>query len=118
MPVRGRPITLLDLATQASGLPRMPDNFSPRDSSNPYADYSVQQLYEFLSRYQLPRDPGATYEYSNLGMGLLGHALALKAGTSYEPPAPARNRTPPGKSATAITPTPSTAARPAPGHHA
>ena len=30
----------------------------------------------FLAGYQLPRDPGATYEYSNLGYGLLGHALA------------------------------------------
>src|SRR5881392_4086335 len=64
MPVRGRPISLLDLATQVSGLPRLPDNLAPRDPSNPYADYSVRQLYEFLSRYQLPRDPGASYEYS------------------------------------------------------
>ena len=80
----GRQITLLDLVTQSSGLPRMPSNFTPRDSMNPYADYSVQQLYAFLSGYQLTRDIGATYEYSNLGMGLLGHALALKAGTSYE----------------------------------
>ena len=116
MPLRGRPITLLDLATQASGLPRMPDNFSPRDSSNPYADYSVRQLYEFLSRYQLPRDPGATYEYSNLGMGLLGHALALKAGTSYEQLVTRRILTPLGMTETAITLTPVLRARLAPGH--
>ena len=118
MPVRrgGRPITLLDLATQSSGLPRMPDNFTPRDSSNPYADYSVQQLYEFLSRYQLPRDPGAAYEYSNLGVGLLGHTLSLKARTSYEQLVTRRILTPLGMTETAITLAPAMRARLAPGH--
>ena len=38
----------------------------------------------FLSRYTLPRNPGERFEYSNLGIGLLGHVLALRAGTSYE----------------------------------
>lgn len=80
----GRQITLLDLATQHSGLPRLPDNMNPADGSNPYADYTVAQLYEFLSGYRLSRDIGAKYEYSNLGMGLLGHALTLKAGKNFE----------------------------------
>ncbi len=85
MPERnGRQITLLDLATQQSGLPRLPDNMAPADGTNPYADYTVEQMYEFLSGHTLTRDIGAKYEYSNLGMGLLGHVLALKAGKSYE----------------------------------
>ena len=85
MPSRnGKQITLVDLATQSSGLPRLPNNMRPADFNNPYADYSVQQLYEFLSGYTLTRDPGERYEYSNLGVGLLGHVLALKAGKSYE----------------------------------
>lgn len=79
----GREITLLDLASVSSGLPGMPNNFKPADPRNPYADYSVQQLYDFLNGHTLTRDIGSQYEYSNLGMGLLGHALALKAGTSY-----------------------------------
>jgi serine-type D-Ala-D-Ala carboxypeptidase/endopeptidase len=54
------------------------------DPANPYADYTVPQLYEFLSRYHLTRDPGETFEYSNLGVGLLGHVLALATGRSYE----------------------------------
>ena len=62
----------------------MPDNFNPKDFSNPYADYTVEQMYAFLSGYRLPRDVGAEYEYSNLAQGLLGHILALNAGTSYE----------------------------------
>lgn len=80
----GREITLLDLATQSSGLPGLPTNFAPKDAGNPYNDYTVAQMYEFLSTYQLTRDIGAKYEYSNFGMGLLGHVLSLRAKMSYE----------------------------------
>ncbi len=80
----GKEITLLDLATHRSGLPGMPDNIPESEGRDPFARYTAEALYEFLSRYELPRDPGASAEYSNLGMGLLGHALALRAGTSYE----------------------------------
>ncbi len=45
----GKPITLLDLATYTSGLPNMPDNFAPKNPLNPFADYTVEQLYAFLS---------------------------------------------------------------------
>jgi len=114
----GRQITLLDLATQSSGLPRMPSNFAPRDQTNPYADYSVDQMYAFLAGYQLPRDIGATYEYSNLGMGLLGHTLALKAGLSYEDLVKRRVLTPLRMSQTAITLTPPMRSRLQLGHDA
>jgi CubicO group peptidase (beta-lactamase class C family) len=80
----GRKITLIDLSTQSSGLPRLPDNMHPANPLNPYADYSPEQLFEFLGRYQLPRDVGAEFEYSNLGVGLLGQALSMRAGKSYE----------------------------------
>jgi len=79
----GKQITLLDLATYTSGLPRIPDGM-PASGDNPYAAYTVEQLYAFLSSYTLHYDPGTHYEYSNLGFGLLGHALALRAGSSYE----------------------------------
>lgn len=80
----GRKITLIDLSTQSSGLPRMPDNLRPADFKNPYADYTAEQMFEFLGRYQLTRDIGAEFEYSNLGVGLLGQALSRRAGKSYE----------------------------------
>lgn len=80
----GREITLLDLATHTSSLPRMPSNFRPKDSRNPFADYTVEQLYEFLSGFTPTRDIGSKYDYSNVGMGLLGHILALRAKTDYE----------------------------------
>jgi CubicO group peptidase (beta-lactamase class C family) len=102
----GKVITLELLAEQRSGLPRLPDNMHPADSANPYADYSVAQLYDFVSHYQLTRDPGAQFEYSNLGVGLLGHALARAAGTSYEELARRRIWEPIGMTHTSITLTP------------
>jgi D-alanyl-D-alanine-carboxypeptidase/D-alanyl-D-alanine-endopeptidase len=79
-----KPISLLDLATYTSGLPRLPTNFSPRDKANPYADYTVEQLHKFLSEYTPRYYPGSHYEYANLGFGLLGHILSLRAGRSFE----------------------------------
>jgi D-alanyl-D-alanine-carboxypeptidase/D-alanyl-D-alanine-endopeptidase len=102
----GKEITLLNLSEQNSGLPRMPANFHPKDPANPYADYSEQQMYDFVSGYQLPRDPGATFEYSNLGVGLLGHVLARAVGTSYEEMERKRVWEPLGMTHTAITLTP------------
>ena len=80
----GKQITLRLLSAQRSGLPRMPGNFAPADRDNPFADYDTARLYAFLDHYTLTRDPGASYEYSNLGVGLLGLALARRNGTSYE----------------------------------
>ncbi|MDB4884009.1 MAG: ampH [Gemmatimonadetes bacterium] len=76
----GRQITLEQLGTHRSGLPRMPDNFSPADAADPYADYDTKRLYAFLAHYELPRAPGEGAEYSNIGGGLLGHALTLRSG--------------------------------------
>ena len=119
MPARnGREITLLDLATSTSGLPRLPANMTPADPANPYADYDAPKLYAFLSGYTLPRDPGAAYEYSNLGMGLLGHVLALHAGKPYEELVRERILTPLGMADTRIALTPELRARLAAGHGA
>ena len=112
----GKSITLLHLATQTSGLPRLPDNLTPRDPQNPYADYTVEKMYEFLSRCRLSRDPGEKYEYSNLGVGLLGHLLALRAGTSYETLLIQRILEPLRMRDTAITLSPSLRSRLAAGH--
>ncbi len=76
-------ILLHHLASQTSGLPRMPDNFKPADPGDPYADYGTERLLTFLKRHELRRAPGAAYEYSNLGAGLLGHALAARAGRDF-----------------------------------
>jgi CubicO group peptidase (beta-lactamase class C family) len=113
----GKPITLLELAVHHSGLPRMPSNFNPKDPLNPYADYTVQQMYDFLSHYTLTRDPGSKYEYSNLGAGLLGHVLALRAGTDYETLLRTRVTGPLGMNHTAVQFTPEMKVNLALGHN-
>jgi serine-type D-Ala-D-Ala carboxypeptidase/endopeptidase len=87
VPVRhGRAITLRDLASHYSGLPRLPTNLGREDHpGDPYASYTAEKLYQFLATHELVRTPGDSFEYSNLGAGLLGHALVLRAGASgYE----------------------------------
>lgn len=113
----GRKITLLDLSMQISGLPRLPNNMKPADPENPYADYDAAKLYAFLSNYNLTRDIGEKYEYSNLGAGLLGHALALKAGMSYEELVHRRILEPLGMTSTSITLSESQKKRLATGHN-
>ena len=113
----GKEITLLDLSMQVSGLPRLPNNMRPADAMNPYADYDATRLYEFLARCQLTRPIGEKYEYSNLGVGLLGHALARKSGMSYEALLRKRIFEPLGMSSTTITLTPELQKRLALGHN-
>ncbi|HCZ36200.1 MAG TPA: serine hydrolase [Cytophagales bacterium] len=79
----GKAITIEHLATAHSGLPRMPLNFQPKDPMNPYIDYQEAELSYFLSNYELTRDPGSEYEYSNLGMGLLGYIVTRIDEKSY-----------------------------------
>jgi CubicO group peptidase (beta-lactamase class C family) len=117
LPVRGdQEITLLHLATHTSGLARLPDNFAPKDQSNPYVDYTVEHMYEFLSGYTLPRDIGAEYEYSNFGYGLLGHILTLQAGTAYETLVLSRICEPLGMTSTRVRRSPELKAHLATGH--
>jgi serine-type D-Ala-D-Ala carboxypeptidase/endopeptidase len=119
MPSRnGRQITLLDISMQISGLPRMPNNMKPADFANPYADYDPPKLYEFLSGYTLTRDIGEKYEYSNLAVGLLGHALSLKAGMTYEQMIRKRILEPLGMNSTTVTLSAEQQKRMAAGHDA
>lgn len=113
----GRDITLLDLATQSSGLPGMPANFHPKNPEDPYADYGTPELYEFLAGYTPPRPPGVQYEYSNLGVGLLGQVLARRAGMTFETLLDQRILTPLRMSDTRITLTSDMRRRLAAGHN-
>jgi len=99
--VKAPKVTLEQLATHTSGLPRLPANMAPKDGDNPYADYSVAQLYEFLAVVTPAAEP--KYDYSNLGVGLLGHALARRAGTDYETLVRTRILAPLGMKSTSIT---------------
>jgi D-alanyl-D-alanine-carboxypeptidase/D-alanyl-D-alanine-endopeptidase len=118
-PVRdNRHITLLDLATQTSGLPSLPSNLTPSKSPNPFAEYTEAKLYDFLSHYTLPREPGASYEYSNLGVGLLGVLLANRTKSPYETLVTERVLKPLGMDSTGIILRPGIAEHLATGHDA
>ena len=80
----GESIKLFHLSNHTSSLPRLPDNMTPTNPANPYADYSEKQLYDFLNGYELTRDIGSQYEYSNYAAGLLGHVMASKRNLTYE----------------------------------
>ena len=117
LPTRGgRQITLLDLATHHSGLPSIPDNLQPADQNNPSADYTPEQLFAFLANYKLTRDIGSQFEYSNVGFGLLGQALARAHDTSYEALVVDQVCRPLGMTDTRITLTPEMRARLAQPH--
>ncbi len=79
-----RKISLTQLSTHVSGLPRMPDNFGDVDPTDPAANYSAENMFEFLKSHELSRKPGIAEEYSNLGVGLLGVVLSRKQEVDYE----------------------------------
>lgn len=80
------PIRLLDLATHSSGLPRLPNNLqpNPNNNSNAYSYYGERELLSFLREYELVYLPGERFEFSTLGMGLLGYLIGLVEARSYK----------------------------------
>ena len=112
----GKEITLLDLATHAAGFPGNPDNMTGATVKEQYETYTVEKMYAFLSGYTLSRDPGTEFEYSNVGMALLGHVIALKAGTNFESLVVNRICRPLHMDSTCIALTPELKARLAMGH--
>ncbi len=112
----GTPIRLLNLAEQNSGLPRLPSNLDLSNRADPYASYTPTLLDDFLSHYSLTRAPGAQYEYSNLGVGLLGDLLANRAKESYAQLVQQRIFKPLGMNHTALSLSGQMLASLAPGH--
>jgi CubicO group peptidase (beta-lactamase class C family) len=76
-------ITLRDLATHHSGLPRLPDKRRAKDFRDPFAFCEERGLYATLRAHGLAAPVAAKYEYSNFAYGVLGFALARAAGVTY-----------------------------------
>ncbi len=115
---QGREITLLDLITHHSGLPLMPENVRPADPGNPHADYHAADLYAFIGTRGVERPVSVGFSYSNLGVGLLGQALADRAGKPYASLLEDLIAEPLGLNDTVITLTPQQQARFIQGHTA
>lgn len=79
----GDVIRWIDLATHRAGLPRLPPNLRPAQTADPYADYGDAALQAFVASWRPEHTRGSSFEYSNLGYGLMGHALGLRHGGGY-----------------------------------
>ncbi len=77
-----RNITLRELATHSSGLPRMPLNWRAVDPLDPYLMYNKDHLQAFLGQFDPPQLK-KELAYSNLGFGLLGNIAAHATGRKY-----------------------------------
>jgi CubicO group peptidase (beta-lactamase class C family) len=112
----GKQITLLNLAIQDSGLPFNAINFTGNNGEEQYDSYTAGKMYAFLSGYALKDPPGTKFQYSNLGMSLLGHALERVSKTNFESLILARICRPLHMDSTYVTPPPALKSRMAVGH--
>ncbi len=113
----GEVITLVDLATHTSGLPFQPPAMTVGDTAVS-AHFSDEQVYKFLSTFKLESDIGAKWNYSNMGFGLLGIALARRAGSDYESLIRSRITGPLGMKSTGIAVSPEMQSHLGVGHNA
>lgn len=74
----GQAITLKHLVTHTSNLPRVPEDLmnGKMDTLNPYAHYTKDMVFHYLSTLKIDNKPGQKMDYSNLGMALLGIILS------------------------------------------
>lgn len=115
----GRTITLADLATHTSGLPFWPSNIpATREGALAMAAYSEDQLFGFLSGFEIAETVGSKWTYSNIDAGVLGLALARRTGDSYEELLKSRITGPLAMHSTAVALSPAMQTRLAAGHDA
>jgi len=114
-----RKITLLDLATHRSGLPGLPADFLTSPSTTALGgEYTMTQLLKWLSSYRLTRAPGERFEYSNVGIAILGHIVGNIQGKTWEQSCMDTICTPLGMKDTRTVLTPEQQSRLARGHRA
>lgn len=119
-----RRVTLKQLVTHTSGFPRIPKSLSVKAAKaagddepllDPYSYLGPQFVFEYLETAEDLRKEGR-FEYSNFGMGLLGHVLEFVTGKDYESLVVEKVLAPLGMNGTAITLTPEIKGRLAQGY--
>jgi len=84
----GKFITLEMLASHTSGLPIEPkfqERFRFFRPYNEYKKFSKSKLEYYLkNKMELKSIPGETYQYSNIGIAILGYILEIYTGKSYD----------------------------------
>jgi CubicO group peptidase (beta-lactamase class C family) len=89
---RHREPTLLELATHRSGLPNTPRPMQRREMAyqlglgqrDPWADMTLDEYHRLVGNESPRTAPGTGFRYSSMAVGLLGDALAARAGRPYE----------------------------------
>ncbi|HEX6902958.1 MAG TPA: serine hydrolase [Thermoanaerobaculia bacterium] len=76
-------ITLRQLATHTSCLPRLPGNMTTTIDPDPYAPYDDKAMFEYLASAKLEEKPPCASVYSNLGFGILGVVLETAYGKPW-----------------------------------
>jgi len=79
---KSAPVTIRSILTHSSGLPRESDFPYWTDSEFPFPDQ--EQLRKKLTEQKTLYPADTYYQYSNLGMSLLGEIIAEKSGCSYK----------------------------------
>ena len=77
---QGQQITLVQLATHTSGLPREPDfrRFRRHETRH----LTVDKMFALLGQTELPGAPGTKFLYSNFGYALLAQAVTRASGAA------------------------------------
>jgi CubicO group peptidase (beta-lactamase class C family) len=112
----GKEITLLNLAVQDSGLPFNADNYVGKDTEEQFEGYTSKLMYAYLCGHTLAATPGEKFQYSNIGMAVLGHVMERHSGKKLDALFTERICTPLGMDSTRIVLTPELQKRFAPGH--
>ena len=78
-------ITLRQLVTHTSCLPRLPPDFRQQGytAANPYRSYGRERMWAVLGRLKTPQPAPCEARYSNFGFGVLGELLSERYGKPW-----------------------------------
>ena len=81
-------ITYKMLSNHTSGIPSVPDSieaYIKKNPENPWVDFDNAKFEKYLKNDMLLNfTPGTSFDYSNMGVALLGHLIEIKTGKPYE----------------------------------
>ena len=78
-------VTLRQLVTHTSCMPRLPADFQGRsDKADPYRNYDRARLWKAVASMTFDATPPCAASYSNLGVGLPGELLSERYGQPWE----------------------------------
>lgn len=85
-------VTIKELLTHTSGLPRLPESLSFTFrvlgstflGTDPYKKFTIEQAYDYMNRSTITDESIGKFAYSNYGVGILGIILQEKYDMTYD----------------------------------